>query len=59
MKVGSENMDSKLYNLEAEVEVLGGIIMDNQCIHKLCGLITFEDFYYPRHKLIYNLNNRS
>ena len=49
------------FNTEAEVYVLGSIFIDNKIIDGLIGKLVDEDFYEPRHVMIYramvNLRN--
>ena len=49
------------FNTEAEVYVLGSIFIDNKIIDGLIGKFVDEDFYEPRHVMIYramvNLRN--
>ncbi|MDE2312211.1 MAG: replicative DNA helicase [Patescibacteria group bacterium] len=40
-------------NLEAEVSVLGSLMLDKDAIIKVADLITAEDFYDPKHRQIY------
>jgi replicative DNA helicase len=42
-------------NIEAERAVLGSVLMDNQTINSLDGIITFEDFYFEAHRKIYKI----
>ena len=52
---------SVTFNTEAEVYVLGSIFIDNKIIDGLIGKLVDEDFYEPRHVMIYramvNLRN--
>lgn len=43
-----------IYNSEAELQVLGSILIDNNSICKVIDFLDPEDFYNPRHKLIFN-----
>ena len=49
------------FNTEAEIYVLGSIFIDNKIIDGLIGKLVDEDFYEPRHVMIYramvNLRN--
>ena len=40
-------------NLEAEVSVLGGMLIDNESIHRVAELLRPEDFYREAHRKIY------
>ncbi|MDO8494428.1 MAG: DnaB-like helicase N-terminal domain-containing protein, partial [Deltaproteobacteria bacterium] len=40
-------------NLEAEVSVLGGILIDNEAISRVIEILRSEDFYKPAHQKIY------
>jgi replicative DNA helicase len=40
-------------NTEAEKNILGGILIDDSAIVKIADLITDQDFYDPRHRLIF------
>lgn len=41
-------------NTEAETNVLGSIIKNNDCLVDIVGLLNAEDFYSSAHKIIYN-----
>ena len=41
------------YNVEAEKSVIGSILIDNQTIELIDGIINFEDFYIESHKRIF------
>lgn len=43
-----------IYNSDAELQVLGSILIDNNSICKVIDFLHPEDFYNPRHKLIFN-----
>jgi replicative DNA helicase len=49
------------YNTEAEIYVLGSVFIDNKIIDGLIGKLVEDDFYEPRHTMIYramvNLRN--
>lgn len=51
------------YNNDAEIYVLGSIIIDNRIINRIIGKLIEEDFYDERHQWIFkamiNLNNRN
>src|SRR3989344_1896092 len=40
-------------NIEAEVQVLGSLLIDKNAIYKIADLIKSEDFYTPAHEKIY------
>ncbi len=40
-------------SLEAEVSVLGGLLLDEDAFDEISDLITPEDFYKPSHQIIY------
>lgn len=40
-------------NLEAEQSVLGGMLIDNETVHRVIEILRPEDFYRPAHRLIY------
>ena len=40
-------------NIEAEVSVLGGMLIDNEAIHRAIELLRPEDFYRESHRKIY------
>jgi replicative DNA helicase len=42
-----------LYNLEAEVSVLGSMILKEQAAEQVLGILTEEDFYFPAHREIF------
>jgi replicative DNA helicase len=42
-------------NLEAEMAVLGSILIDNNSLNKIIGLLHSDFFYDPRHNIIYEL----
>lgn len=47
------------YDIEAEKSVIGSMLLDNQVIDSIDGLIIFEDFYLEAHKRIFKaiINN--
>ncbi|MGH7819852.1 MAG: DnaB-like helicase N-terminal domain-containing protein, partial [Candidatus Binatia bacterium] len=51
------------HNLEAEVAVLGGILLDNSAIDRVVEVLSLEDFYREAHRKIFraalDLNGRS
>ena len=54
---------NRFYNLEAEVNILGAILKDNNALCDIIDFLDSDDFYNTRHKLIYgaivNLYERS
>lgn len=40
-------------NIEAEVSVLGSLMMNKSAILKVADILTPEDFYYPKHQKIF------
>ena len=40
-------------NLDAERGVLGGVLLDNEVLHDVIGLLKVEDFYRDSHQVIY------
>ena len=44
---------TSIYNLEAELQVLGAILIDNNSICSIIDFLGYEDFYNPRHRIIY------
>src|SRR5215210_3290308 len=40
-------------NLEAEQGVLGSILLDNDVLHDVVGLLKVEDFYRDTHQVLY------
>lgn len=44
---------NRFYNLEAEVNVLGAILKDNNALCSVIDFLDSDDFYNTRHKLIY------
>lgn len=41
-------------NIEAEQSVLGGILIENQALHKIIEILSPDDFYREAHQKIYN-----
>jgi replicative DNA helicase len=41
-------------NIEAEQSVLGGILIENQALHKIMEILTPDDFYREAHQKIFN-----
>ncbi|MBI2082630.1 MAG: replicative DNA helicase [Deltaproteobacteria bacterium] len=50
-----ESLVSKLppQNLEAEQSVLGGIMIDNEAIHRVVEIVTPDDFYRETHRKVF------
>lgn len=44
---------SYFYNLEAEAQVLGSVILDNNSLCSIIDFLSHEDFYSPKHAIIY------
>lgn len=44
---------NRFYNLEAEVNILGAILKDNNALCSVIDFLDSDDFYNTRHKLIY------
>ena len=42
------------HNLEAEVAILGGILINQACLPDVSGLLSKEDFYKEAHRIIYS-----
>jgi replicative DNA helicase len=40
-------------NLEAELSVLGGLLLDNEMFHEVVPILKVEDFYRDSHQVIY------
>jgi hypothetical protein len=40
-------------NIEAEVAVIGSILIDNQIFKQISDVINYQDFYYESHRIIY------
>lgn len=47
------------HSIEAEQSVLGGLLLDNEGWDKVADKITAEDFYHPRHRLIFQAMAKS
>ncbi|MBE6069388.1 MAG: replicative DNA helicase [Clostridium lundense] len=45
---------NRFYNLEAEVNILGAILKDNNALCSVIDFLDSDDFYNTRHKLIYS-----
>jgi replicative DNA helicase len=41
-------------NVEAEQSILGGILLENEAIHKVLEILTVDDFYRDAHQRIFN-----
>ena len=52
----SEMLTHKLppQNLEAEMSILGGVLLDNEALNKVLEILTSEDFYRDSHRQIFN-----
>jgi len=42
------------HSIEAEMSVLGAVLLDNGCFHKVKGIVDGADFYQAPHKIIYH-----
>src|SRR5512136_2592377 len=53
---GPEPSSHKLppQNLEAEQSVLGGILIENEAVHRVMEILTPDDFYKEAHRRIFN-----
>jgi len=40
-------------SIEAEISLLGGLLIDSEGIHKIADLLASDDFYKPAHRKIY------
>jgi replicative DNA helicase len=40
-------------NLEAERGVLGSVLLDNDALHDVVGIVTVDDFYRDNHQILY------
>lgn len=51
----SEMLSHKLppQNLEAEMSILGGVLLDNEALNKVLEILTSEDFYRDSHRQIF------
>jgi replicative DNA helicase len=54
MKEGVSSPKIPPQNLEAEQSVLGGILIENEAIHKVMEILIPDDFYREAHKKIYH-----
>lgn len=52
----SELLDQKTqpFNIEAEISVLGSMLLDNECIPKVIEMLTKEDFYKTGHQHLFD-----
>ena len=41
-------------NLEAESSILGGILLDNNSLHKVIEILSEDDFYRENHRKIFS-----
>jgi replicative DNA helicase len=41
-------------NVEAEQSILGGILIENEALHKVMEILTVDDFYRDAHQMIFN-----
>ena len=47
------------HSIEAEQSVLGGLLLDNEAWDKVGDKVTSDDFYHPRHRIIYSAMAKS
>lgn len=47
------------HSIEAEQSVLGGLLLDNEAWDKVGDKVTSDDFYHPRHRVIYSAMAKS
>ena len=47
------------HSIEAEQSVLGGLLLDNEGWDKVGDKVTSDDFYHPRHRIIYSAMSKS
>ena len=40
-------------SVEAEVSVLGGLMLDPEAVHRIVDILETGDFYRPNHRLIF------
>jgi replicative DNA helicase len=45
---------NRFYNLEAEVNILGAILRDNNTLCSIMDFLESDDFFSTKHKLVYN-----
>lgn len=53
------NLKTPPHSIEAEQSVLGGLLLDNEGWDKVGDKITSDDFYHPRHRIVYSAIGRS
>ena len=53
------NLKTPPHSIEAEQSVLGGLMLDNEAWDKVGDKITGDDFYHPRHRIIYTAMAKS
>ena len=53
-----ENQTHRLppQNLEAEMSVLGGVLLENEALNRALEFLRTEDFYRESHRKIFNAN---
>jgi replicative DNA helicase len=54
MEKDKEIFKSLPSNIEAEIALLGALLIDPEAIYKIVDLIKHEDFYKPAHQIIYS-----
>ena len=53
------NLKTPPHSIEAEQSVLGGLLLDNEAWDKVGDKVTSDDFYHPRHRIIYSAMAKS
>ena len=53
------NLKTPPHSIEAEQSVLGGLLLDNEGWDKVGDKVTSDDFYHPRHRIIYSAMAKS
>ncbi len=41
-------------NLQAEMSVIGGLLLDGKCFDRVQGVVSVDDFYRPEHRIIFH-----
>ena len=53
------NLKTPPHSIEAEQSVLGGLLLDNEAWDKVADKVVGDDFYHPRHRIIFGAMARS
>lgn len=53
------NLKTPPHSIEAEQSVLGGLLLDNEAWDKVGDKVTSDDFYHPRHRIIFSAMAKS